>query len=489
MLRHLFNGPPADATEAGPPWPAPPPASGADEQRPEGAAATVTVPGTPFASPRPGGPGPASVTEPPPLPPSLANLKDAVHRQLVEELDEQQLGALDSAEARVLVRQAAQQLLVQQTLHGAAEFRQRLVEEIVDDVLGLGPLEPLLRDDAVSEVMVNAPDRVFVERSGRLYRSSYRFRDEEHLLRIIERIVSPIGRHVDEASPMVDARLPDGSRVNIVVPPASPGGAKITLRKFARQRLRHDDLVRLGTLSTESVRFLHACVEAELNVLVSGGTGTGKTTLLNVLSSFIGESERIVTVEDPLELQLQQPHVVSLEARPPGIEGTRQITQRDLVRNALRMRPDRIIVGEVRGAEAFDMLQAMNTGHDGSISTVHANSPRDAVSRVENMVLMAGFDLPDHAIREQIASAIQLIVQISRLPDGSRRVTQVTEVVGMEGRTLTLQDLFVFESKGRDEEGRIAGALVATGLQPHFVDRFVERGVEFPADVLRKERW
>jgi pilus assembly protein CpaF len=412
-----------------------------------------------------------------------------LHERLIEELDQDHISRLSPEDARRTLRDDAAAILAQQQLQGMGEFRQVLVDEVVDDVLGLGPLEPLLRDDSVTEVMVNGPHSIWVERAGRLSRSVRRFRDDDHLARVIERIVGPLGRHVDEASPMVDARLPDGSRVNIVVPPAAPRGATITLRKFARQRLTADDLVRLGTLSEAAKEFLSACVAAGLNILVSGGTGTGKTTLLNVLSSFIGDAERIVTIEDPLELQLQQPHVVSLEARPPSIEGTQQITQRDLLRNALRMRPDRVIVGEVRGGEAFDMLQAMNTGHDGSIGTVHANNPRDALSRVENMVLMAGLDLPDLAVREQIASAIQLLVQVTRLPDGSRRVTHVTEVAGMEGHMVTLQDLFLFQAEGRDADGRILGSLVATGLQPHFSERFERTGTPFPAHLLRTTRW
>ncbi len=432
---------------------------------------------------------PPVFVEPPPLPAALQRTRVLVHEQLIEDLDQARLAAMSPEDARRALREDAGAILAVQQPQGLGEFRQTLIDEVVDDVLGLGPLDPLLRDDSVSEVMVNGPHSIWVERAGRLYRSSRQFRDDDHLARVIERIVGPLGRHVDEASPMVDARLPDGSRVNIVVPPASPRGATITLRKFARQRLTDADLVRVGTLTPGSTEFLRACVAAGLNVLVAGGTGTGKTTLLNVLSSFIDESERIVTIEDPLELQLQQPHVVSLEARPAGIEGTRQITQRDLVRNALRMRPDRVIVGEVRGGEAFDMLQAMNTGHDGSIGTVHANTPRDALSRVENMVLMAGLELPDVAIREQIASAIQLVVQMNRLPDGSRRVTHITEVAGMEGHTLTLQDLFLYEDRGRDAEGRLTGALVATGLQPHFSDRFERAGIPLPVHLLRTSRW
>ena len=491
MLRERF-GPQRPA-----PAPASTPASGLDTSvvvTDSPSASVATAPTQPSSHPpsqranqtRP--PVQAAAPGPQVLPLALVRIKEQVHRQLIEELDQDRLTGLNTTEARSEVRNTAQEILATFPMQGAGDLRQALVEEIVDDVLGLGPLEPLLRDDSVSEIMVNSPDSIWVERSGRIQRAACYFRDEAHLMRVVERIVAPLGRRVDESSPMADARLPDGSRVNIVVPPASPSGAKLTLRKFARQRLEVADLIRFGTLSESAVAFLHACVAAELNVLVSGGTGTGKTTLLNVLSSFISEDERIVTIEDPLELQLQQPHVVALEARPPGLEGNRQISQRDLLRNALRMRPDRVIVGEVRGGEAFDMLQAMNTGHDGSISTVHANTPRDAVSRVENMVLMAGLDLPDHAIREQIASAIQLIVQVSRLQDGSRRVTHITEVDGLEGHTITLQDIFVFETSGVNDDGRIIGELVPTGLQPHFTDRFERTGVPFPSEALRSER-
>jgi len=432
---------------------------------------------------------PVEFQETRPLPPAVAALRDLIHRRLIEELDQQRLAGLPAGAARRAVGDAAGQILAASPQTAVGEWRQQILDELADEVLGFGPLEPLLRDDSVTEIMVNGPEDIWVERGGRLSHSASRFRDRAHIMHVIERIVAPLGRHVDEGSPMVDARLPDGSRVNIVVPPAAPDGPKITLRKFARRRLTHVDLERIGTLTPEATAFLRASVEAELNILVSGGTGTGKTTLLNVLSSFIGLHERVITIEDPVELQLQQPHVVCLEARPPGLEGTRQITQRDLVRNALRMRPDRVIVGEVRGPEAFDMLQAMNTGHDGSISTVHANTPRDAVSRVENMVLMAGYDLPDHAVREQIASAIQLIVQISRLPDGSRRITHVTEVAGIEGQTLLLQDLFLLEVKGRDEAGKLLTRFRPTGLQPQFKERFERAGVPFPSEILRREDW
>lgn len=432
---------------------------------------------------------PVDLPETRPLPPAVAALRDLIHRRLIEELDQQRLAGLPPEDARRAVCDAAGQVLAASSQVGVGEWRQQILDELADEVLGFGPLEPLLRDDGVTEIMVNGPEDIWVERGGRLFRSAARFRDRAHIMHVIERIVAPLGRHVDEGSPMVDARLPDGSRVNIVVPPAAPDGPKVTLRKFARRRLTHVDLERIGTLTPAATTFLRASVEAELNILVSGGTGTGKTTLLNVLSSFIGHHERVVTIEDPVELQLQQPHVVCLEARPPGLEGTRQITQRDLVRNALRMRPDRVIVGEVRGPEAFDMLQAMNTGHDGSISTVHANTPRDAVSRVENMVLMAGYDLPDHAVREQIASAVQLIVQISRLPDGSRRITHITEVAGIEGQTLLLQDLFLLEIEGRDEAGRLLTRFRPTGLQPQFKERFERAGVTFPAEILRRDDW
>ena len=427
--------------------------------------------------------------EPRVLPAPIARLKEVVHSRIVEDLDQSQLLTLDATAARDLVRRAAGEILALQQVQGIAQYREALLDEIVDEVLGLGPLEPLLRDDTISEIMVNGPDQVYVERGGRLYKSNYVFKDEGHVARVVERIVSPLGRHVDEASPMADARLPDGSRVNVVAPPASPNGLRITLRKFARKRLRGEDLVIRGALTPQSLAFLRACVQAKLNILVSGGTGSGKTTLLNVLSSFIGDTERIVTIEDPLEVQLQQPHVVALEARPPGIDGAKPVTQRDLVRNSLRMRPDRIIIGEVRGGEAFDMLQAMNTGHEGSLSTVHANTPRDALSRVENMVLMAGFDLPAHAIREQIASAVHLIVQVARMTDGSRKVTQISEVAGMEGQTVTLQDIFHIEGAGKDERGRVTGTLSPTGLQPRFSNRFEEHGVELPSDLLRTERW
>ncbi|GAA4426060.1 CpaF family protein [Georgenia halophila] len=366
-----------------------------------------------------------------------------------------------------------------------AEQRKRLTSNVLDDVLGHGPLEGLLGDPTVTEIMVNGPDMVYVEQNGKLTRSDTRFSSEEHLRRIIERIVSRVGRRIDESSPLVDARLADGSRVNAVVPPLAFNGSSLTIRKFSKDPFKVDDLIGFGTLSPEMAELLHACVEARLNIIVSGGTGTGKTTLLNVLSSFIPEGERIVTIEDAVELQLQQDHVVRLESRPPNIEGKGEISIRDLVRNSLRMRPDRIVVGEVRGGETLDMLQAMNTGHDGSLSTVHSNSPRDAIARLETLVLMAGMELPLRAIREQIASAVDVIVQLTRLRDGTRRVTAVTEVQGMEGQTVTLQDAFLFDySAGVDASGRFLGRPVATGIRPRFTDRFDELGITLSPQVF-----
>jgi pilus assembly protein CpaF len=360
----------------------------------------------------------------------------------------------------------------------STDERQRLVKEIGDDVLGYGPLQPLLEDPAVSEIMVNGPDSIFVERKGRLSLSGARFRSEEHLRQVIEKIVTRVGRRIDESSPLVDARLEDGSRVNAVIPPLAVNGSSLTIRKFAADPLKVADLVAFGSISPEMAELLDACVKAHLNIIVSGGTGTGKTTLLNVLSSFIPAGERIITIEDAVELQLQQDHVVRLESRPANIEGRGEITIRDLLKNSLRMRPDRIVVGECRSGEALDMLQAMNTGHDGSLSTVHANSPRDAVARLETLVLMAGMDLPLRAIREQISSAVDVIVQLTRLRDGTRRVTHVTEVHGMEGEIVTLQDVFVFDyAAGVDADGRFLGKPRPTGVRPRFTDRFDDLGI------------
>ncbi len=412
--------------------------------------------------------------------PQAEAAKTRLHELLIEELEHGVLEGLDPGSQRDAVVRAARELIVQEQIQLGGMSRDELVEAVADEVLGLGPLEPLLRDPAVSEIMVNDLDKIFFEQEGRIFRSPARFRDRQHVMRIVERIVAPLGRRIDESSPMVDARLPDGSRVNITIPPVSPKAPSITIRKFRADKMRMADLIAVGALSDATAEFLAMCIRAKLNIIISGGTGTGKTTMLNALSSFIPNTERIVTIEDPSELRLQQEHVITLEARPPSIEGKNAIHQRDLVRNSLRMRPDRIIIGEVRGPECFDMLQAMNTGHEGSISTVHANNPRDAIARMENLVLMAGMDLPMRAIREQIASAIDVIIQVQRLQDGSRKVSHVTEVSGMEGEVITLQDVFLFKLDHVDHDGRVRGSMQPTGLRPSFVEKFAMAGIELP---------
>ena len=392
-------------------------------------------------------------------------------------LDEEQLHAMVRAELNSVVEAEKVPL--------STEQRQRLIRDVEADVFGHGPLQRLLDDPTVTEIMVNGPNRVYVEKAGKLTRTDAHFDSEDHLRRMIERIVSRVGRRIDESSPLVDARLADGSRVNAVIPPLSFSGSTLTIRKFAKDPLKVDDLIRFGTLTPEMAELLQACVEARLNIIVSGGTGSGKTTLLNVLSSFIPEGERIITIEDAVELQLQQDHVVRLESRPANIEGRGEIGVRELVRNSLRMRPDRIVVGEVRGGETLDMLQAMNTGHDGSLSTVHSNSPRDAIARLETLVLMAGMDLPLRAIRDQISSAVDVVIQLSRLRDGTRRVTFVTEVQGMEGQTVTLQDAFLFDySAGIDSSGKFLGKPIPTGVRPRFTDKFVELGIKLSPGVF-----
>jgi pilus assembly protein CpaF len=417
-------------------------------------------------------------------------LKLAIHRRIVDEMNAEEQRILSGTEhtreeVEELIDTYCQRVLEENPFSVPRGERTRLIADICDEMLGLGPIEPLLKDETITEVMINGPKKIFVEQMGKLSLTKVQFHNDAHLMNIVERILTPLGRRIDESSPLVDARLADGSRVNIIIAPLSLVGPCVTIRKFSKTPLSVENLISFGTLSEDMAMFLQACVKARLNVLVSGGTGSGKTTTLNVLSSFIPEGERIVTIEDAAELRLQQPHVVTLEARPANIEGTGEITIRDLVRNALRMRPDRIIVGEVRSGEALDMLQAMNTGHDGSLTTAHANSPRDALSRLETMVLMAGMELPVRAIREQISSAIDIIIQQSRIRDGSRKITYVTEVQKMEGDTIVLQDLFRYVQSYIDDNGKSVGSYVATGLQPSFLEKFKMNGVELPSSIFQ----
>jgi pilus assembly protein CpaF len=421
----------------------------------------------------------------------FVDIKLRVHAALLDALGPT-LYDPDMSEAELggRVRAALQTAVEAEESLLSANERVRIIDEVSDEILGNGPLEVFLRDPDVSEIMVNGPDQIYLERKGKLVAAPVRFTNEAHLRRTIDKIVARVGRHVDEASPMVDARLPDGSRVNAVVAPIAIDGSSLTIRKFAADPLTDIDLIGFGTITPQVATFLNACVRGRLNVLISGGTGSGKTTTLNVLSSYIGADERIVTIEDAAELQLAQDHVVRMEARPSNTEGRGEVTVRDLVRNALRMRPDRIIVGEVRDGAALDMLQAMNTGHDGSITTLHANSPRDSLSRLETMVLMAGIELPQRAIREQAASAIDLIVHQSRLRDGSRRITHITEVAGMEGDIITLQDIYLFDfAAGVDASGRHLGTLRPTGLRPQFAQTIIDRGIDLPLPDAPPERW
>ncbi len=416
----------------------------------------------------------------------IAEIRVQVQERLVEVLGPSLYDAtLSDTELEGLVHQRLRELLDELEVGLSAQEKMLIVRQIGDSVLGLGPLEPFIRDPDVTEVMVNGWDAIYVERAGKLYWTGAKFHDDAQLRRTIDKIVGKVGRRIDEASPYCDARLPDGSRVNAIIPPLSIDGAALTIRKFSADPYQAEDLVSFGTLTRPVAELLDACVRGRLNMLVSGGTGAGKTTTLNVLSSFLPDDERIITIEDAAELRLQQPHVVRLEYRPPNIEGRGEVSIRDLVRNALRMRPDRIVVGEVRGGEALDMMQAMNTGHDGSISTIHCNSPRDALARLETMALMAGMDLGIRAIREQIASAIDVIVHQARMKDGSRRITHVTEIAGMEGEVITLQDIFLFDySAGLDEEGRFLGDLRSTGLRPRFVERLRDRGVSVAPEIF-----
>ena len=408
------------------------------------------------------------------------SLKNTVHRRLIEEMGRRGTAGTGRDEierevARILDRE--NDLLTR-------EDRTRLIKDIVNEALGYGPIEPLIQDPTVTEVMVNGANQVFVEQGGKIYATDVRFRDDQHVMRIVEKIVSEVGRRIDESQPYVDARLPDGSRVNAIIPPLALNGPCLTIRKFSREPFTDADLIRFGTLTDEVRDLLDACVRAKLNTLISGGTGSGKTTLLNVVSAFIPASERILTIEDAAELQLKQPHWVRLETRPPNIEGRGQVTQRDLVRNALRMRPDRILVGEVRGGEALDMLQAMNTGHEGSLTTVHANTARDALARVETMVLMAGIDLPTRAIREQMASAFHVLIHMARFSDGTRKIAKIAEVTGMEGEVITMQDIVVFTPSGISPDGQVQGRQVFTGLRPRFYDRMKAMGIDLALSIF-----
>jgi pilus assembly protein CpaF len=420
---------------------------------------------------------------------ALEELRQKMHQFVISELgpilyDQR----VSEADLRKQVEEQLHRALAQERLALTAQERQSVAQSVFDDVLGYGPIDRLLRDPAINEVMVNGPDKVYVERNGKIVLTDVKFVDEAHVRRIIDKIVSQVGRRVDEATPMVDARLPDGSRVNVIIHPLAIGGPFMTIRRFAADPFQVHDLVRFGTITEQVANFLDACVRGRLNIVVSGGTGTGKTTMLNVISSFIPPDERIITIEDAKELQLQQPHVLCCEARPPNIEGKGEVKIRDLVKNALRMRPDRIVVGEVRGAEALDMLQAMNTGHDGSITTVHSNSPRDTLSRIETMALMAGMDLPVRVIREQMSSALDLIVHLSRLRDGSRRVTHVSEVMGMEGDVIVLQDLYLFDyGMGVDQDGKFLGRLKSTGIRPHCSERLANHGISLDASLFAGE--
>jgi len=418
--------------------------------------------------------------------PEYQELKFTLHRKLVDKINLDALASIDNQKMRSEVRQALLALIDDEPTLLSSTEKQQICDEVLDEVFGLGPLEPLLKDPTISDILVNTSKHVYVERRGLLELTNVAFRDDQHLLRIIDKIVSQVGRRIDESTPMVDARLSDGSRVNAIIPPLAVDGPILSIRRFSTDKLMPHDLVERKALTQGMVEMLEAAVKAKLNIIISGGTGSGKTTLLNALSVFINAKERIVTIEDAAELQLKQPHVVRLETRPANLEGGGAVRQRELLINSLRMRPDRIVVGEVRGEEALDMLQAMNTGHDGSLTTIHANSPRDAISRLEVMVSMANSNMQINAIRQQIASAVHLLVQAARFSDGSRRVTGITEVTGMEGNIITLQDLFVFEKRGIDPDGRVIGRFAATGIRPKFYEKLVAAGIRLRQEVFEE---
>jgi pilus assembly protein CpaF len=411
---------------------------------------------------------------------SFQEMKARLHRAIINRMDLTKLGQLEPEQLHAEVARLAEGLLAAENAPLSVSERDRLVEEVRHELFGLGPLEPLLADPSISDILVNAPQNIYIERHGKLVRTGVEFKDDEHLMRVIERIVSSVGRRIDESSPMVDARLKDGSRVNAIIPPLALDGPVLSIRRFGADPLRMEKLIELGAVTKDIAEMFDMCVRARLNVLISGGTGAGKTTLLNALSAYIPEEQRIVTIEDSAELQLQQPHVVRLETRPPNIEGRGEVSQRDLVKNALRMRPDRIVIGEVRGGEAIDMLQAMNTGHDGSLTTIHANTPRDALTRIETMIQMTGMRLSDRAMRQQIASALDVVIQAARLSDGTRRVTSISEITGMEGDVITIQEIFMFERKGVEKDGRVIGRFRPTGVRPRFAERLKQYGMQLP---------
>jgi pilus assembly protein CpaF len=414
---------------------------------------------------------------------TFQELKARLHRSIITRLDLTKLNALAPDRVRSEVTRLVEELLIAEGTALSIIERDRLVNEVHNELFGLGPLEPLLADGTISDILVNSYSNIYIERRGKLEKTAISFKDDEHLMRVIERIVSTVGRRIDEAQPMVDARLTDGSRVNAIIPPLSIDGPVLSIRRFGADPLKMAQLIENGALTREIAMLFEMCVKARLNIIISGGTGAGKTTLLNALSAYIPTDERIVTIEDSAELQLQQPHVVRLETRPPNIEGKGEVTQRDLVRNALRMRPDRIVVGEVRGGEAIDMLQAMNTGHDGSLTTIHANTPRDTMARLETMIQMTGMRLSDRAMRQQIASAVDLVIQVARLTDGTRRITSISEITGMEGETMAMQEIFQFERAGIDSMGKVLGRFRGTGIRPRFAERLKQYGMQLPAFI------
>ena len=456
------------------------------EAPPEPLPDELAEPAAPPVAPPPPPPELPHVHVPPPHYEEYEKLKRQIHSRLVDRLDLNRVGEMDQATLRSEIRVLVERLCDTEDAAFNRTERQRLVDEILDETFGFGPLELLLKDDKVADIMINGPKKIFVEKGGKVYRSDVTFRDNEHLLQIIDRIVSRVGRRIDETSPMCDARLPNGSRFNAIIPPLALDGAVVTIRMFGSKPIGKDDLLRFKAFTPEMLHLLEGAMKARLNIIISGGTGSGKTTLLNTLSSFIQPDHRVITIEDAAELQLQQDHVVRLETRPSNIEGKGAVTATDLVKNALRMRPDRIIIGECRGAETLDMIQAMNTGHEGSMTTVHANTPRDAMSRLETMISMAGLELPIRALRTQFASAVDLIIQASRLAGGPRKVTSISEVVGMEGDTIIMQEVFAFRQQGIDANGRAFGDFVATGVRPTFMDRLEQAGCHMPPDLFKQ---